>query len=85
MMFNEILIDTLKTKLNVTSPTSFENQALPILLEERDMVAKAAPGYGKTLCLCLAAIFKAIEIKKKMQPRVVEGTGGGSAVTIRDC
>ena len=48
------------------------------------MVAKAGPGYGKTLCLCLAAIFKAIEIKKKMQPLRNEGTAC-AAVAIRDC
>ena len=65
MMFHEVLLETLKAKLDITSPTSFESQALPILLEERDVVAKAGPGYGKTLSLCLAAIFKALELKRE--------------------
>ena len=60
MMFPEELLEALKEKLDITAPTSFQLQAIPILLEERDLVAKAPPGYGKTLSLCLAAILRAI-------------------------
>ena len=60
MLFHDIILDFLKSELDVTAPTSFQSQALPIFLEDRDVVVKAGPGYGKTLSLCLAAFTKAI-------------------------
>ena len=63
MMFHEALIDALKHKLEIMTPTSFQSQAIPILLEERDLVAKATPGYGKTLSLCLVAVLRAFQMK----------------------
>ena len=64
MLFHERMISALDKKLDVKAPTSFQSQALPILLEERSLVAKACAGYGKTLSICLAAIFKAFEFKR---------------------
>ena len=60
MMFPEELTEALKTKLDINEPTSFQIQAIPLLLEERDLIAKASPGYGKTLSLCIAAVLRAI-------------------------
>ena len=64
MLFHELMLDALDKKLGVKAPTSFQSQIIPILLEERSLVAKACAGYGKTLSLCLAAIFKAFEFKR---------------------
>ena len=33
------------------------------MLEERDLVAKATPGYGKTLTLCLVAVLRSFQMK----------------------
>ena len=59
MMFDDALIEALKLKLEITMPTSFQCQAIPLMLEERDLVAKASPGYGKTLSVCIVAVLKA--------------------------
>lgn len=58
-MFPEVLIEVLGRRLDIDGPTSLQCQALPLLFEERDLVVKAASGYGKTLTLCLAAVLRA--------------------------
>ena len=63
MSIHDTMLEALSQKLDIKAATSFQAQALPILLEERDLVAKASPGYGKTVSLCLAAIFKAYAFK----------------------
>lgn len=63
MLFDQAIVEALKAKLDIMQPTSFQSQAIPIILEERDVVAKASHGYGKTVSLCLTALFKAYELR----------------------
>lgn len=52
---NEILVETLSA-LSYETPTPVQKQAIPVLLEGRDMLASAATGTGKTAAFTLPAL-----------------------------
>lgn len=61
MMFHQDVIDCLRNKFEIEEPTTFQIQAIPILLEERSMIAKGSPNCGKTLTYVLTGLMKAYQ------------------------
>ena len=59
MMFHKDVIDCLRSKFDIEEPTTFQLQAIPIILEERSLIAKGSPGCGKTLTYLLPGLMKA--------------------------
>ncbi|MEZ9997620.1 DEAD/DEAH box helicase [Vibrio lentus] len=61
------LLTTL-TELNFTAPTSVQEQAIPLVLEGKDVLAGAQTGTGKTAAFGLPIIQRLIETKDNVIP-----------------
>ncbi|MCL1143431.1 DEAD/DEAH box helicase [Shewanella gaetbuli] len=66
------LLDTLK-HMGITDPTEVQQQALPIALAGKDLMASSKTGSGKTLAFLLPAMQRVISTKalSKKDPRVL--------------
>ncbi|MBB1269935.1 DEAD/DEAH box helicase [Shewanella sp. SR44-3] len=66
------LLDSLK-HLGITAPTPIQEQALPIALAGKDLMASSKTGSGKTLAFLLPAMQRIISTKalSKRDPRVL--------------
>ena len=66
------LLDSLK-HLGITTPTDVQEQALPIALSGKDLMASSKTGSGKTLAFLLPAMQRVISTKalSKKDPRVL--------------
>lgn len=56
------LLENVKT-LGITEPTPVQMQAIPILLQHRDLLVSAPTGSGKTLAFALPVVKMALEEK----------------------
>ena len=66
------LIDPLKVALNeagYTHPTPIQAQAIPTLLEGRDLLGCAQTGTGKTAAFALPILHRLHESKTKLLPK----------------
>ncbi|NOH99182.1 DEAD/DEAH box helicase [Vibrio sp. 99-70-13A1] len=63
----EQLLSTL-SELNFTTPTSVQEQAIPLVLEGKDVLAGAQTGTGKTAAFGLPIIQRLIETKDNVIP-----------------
>ncbi|MEZ8063293.1 MULTISPECIES: DEAD/DEAH box helicase [Vibrio] len=64
---SEHLLTTL-SELNFTAPTSVQEQAIPLVLEGKDVLAGAQTGTGKTAAFGLPIIQRLIETKDNVIP-----------------
>ncbi|MEZ8574626.1 DEAD/DEAH box helicase [Vibrio splendidus] len=64
---SEQLLTTL-SELNFTAPTSVQEQAIPLVLEGKDVLASAQTGTGKTAAFGLPIIQRLIETKDNVIP-----------------
>ncbi|WP_102386728.1 DEAD/DEAH box helicase [Vibrio cyclitrophicus] len=64
---SEYLLATL-AELNFTAPTSVQEQAIPLVLEGKDVLAGAQTGTGKTAAFGLPIIQRLIETKDNIIP-----------------
>ncbi|MFA0674316.1 DEAD/DEAH box helicase, partial [Vibrio sp. 10N.222.51.A6] len=64
---SEHLLATL-SELNFTAPTSVQEQAIPLVLEGKDVLAGAQTGTGKTAAFGLPIIQRLIETKDNVIP-----------------
>ncbi|PTP86204.1 DEAD/DEAH box helicase [Vibrio splendidus] len=64
---SEQLLTTL-SELNFTAPTSVQEQAIPLVLEGKDVLAGAQTGTGKTAAFGLPIIQRLIETKDNVIP-----------------
>ena len=73
---SEHLLATL-SELNFTAPTSVQEQAIPLVLEGKDVLAGAQTGTGKTAAFGLPIIQRLIETKDNVipNPKLVRPTG----------
>lgn len=58
------LLDSLKA-MNHTSPTSIQQQAIPLAMEQRDLLAHAPTGTGKTASFLLPALQHLIDFPRR--------------------
>lgn len=91
---NKTILQNLRG-LNITSPTPVQEQAIPLLLEGKDVMAESQTGTGKTLAYVLPLLEKADPAVKKLQAlilvptrelgaqisQVIEQTAAGLGVT----
>lgn len=70
---NELLNDTLKQN-GITSPTPVQEQAIPLLLNGKDIIAKAQTGTGKTLAFALPIVQNIRTDKKQIQALILTPT-----------
>ncbi|KFZ39160.1 RNA helicase [Shewanella mangrovi] len=60
------LLDSLKA-MNHTTPTSIQQQAIPLAMEQRDILAHAPTGTGKTATFLLPALQHLIDFPRRRQ------------------
>lgn len=70
---NELLNDTLKQN-GITTPTPVQEQAIPLLLNGKDIIAKAQTGTGKTLAFALPIVQNIRVDKKQVQALILTPT-----------
>lgn len=70
---NKELLHNLRA-MKITSPTSVQEQAIPALLEGRDLIAESQTGTGKTLAYVLPILQKTDPALKKLQALVLVPT-----------
>jgi ATP-dependent RNA helicase DeaD len=70
---DETLVNTLKRK-GYINPTPIQEQAIPLLLEGRDVIAQAQTGTGKTLAFLLPILQKVDVNKSHVQALIVTPT-----------
>lgn len=60
--------------MNITTPTPVQEQAIPLLLEGRDLIAESQTGTGKTLAYLLPILQKLDPASKKLQALILVPT-----------
>ncbi|WP_125152291.1 DEAD/DEAH box helicase [Clostridium rectalis] len=70
---NNSLIEGLK-KSNITKPTSVQNQVIPLVFKNKDIIAESETGTGKTLAYLLPLFEKINTSKKEMQTIILAPT-----------
>ncbi|VDD88439.1 unnamed protein product [Enterobius vermicularis] len=51
-------------EFGITEPTPIQNQAIPLMLEKRELLASAPTGSGKTLAFALPIILEVLRLKR---------------------
>ena len=69
----EDIVNSLKN-LEIDKPTEIQEKAIPIVLNEKNLIAQSETGTGKTLAYILPIIEKIDDTKKDMQCIVVAPT-----------
>lgn len=67
------IIEGLKTQ-NISQPTEIQNKAIPLILNNEDVLGKSATGTGKTLAYLLPLFQKIDTSKKEMQVLILTPT-----------
>lgn len=71
--FKNFIIENLKNN-GITTPTEIQNKAIPLILDGKDVIAKAKTGTGKTISF-LAPIFDKIDSdSKELQALILSPT-----------
>lgn len=66
------LAHTLQSAMNITKPTPVQSHAIPLLLNQYDVMASSATGSGKTIMFGLPLLQKVIDSGRRRS-----GNGGG--------
>ncbi len=69
----EDIVNSLKN-LNLEKPTEIQKKAIPIILNEKNLIAQSETGTGKTLAYLLPILEKIDESKKEMQAIILAPT-----------
>ncbi|EJP6471314.1 DEAD/DEAH box helicase [Clostridium sporogenes] len=70
---NTMLVEGLK-KLNINEPTEIQKRAIPLAMENRDIIGQSETGTGKTLAYLLPVFEKVNVEKKEMQTIILAPT-----------
>lgn len=70
---NDNLINTLKN-IGITNPTPIQQQSIPLINEDKDIIAEAATGTGKTLAFLLPLFNKINPNSKETQALILTPT-----------
>jgi ATP-dependent RNA helicase DeaD len=70
---NKTILQNLRAA-NLTTPTSVQQQAIPLLLEGKDVMAESQTGTGKTLAYVLPLLEKVDPSQKKLQALILVPT-----------
>ena len=73
LLNNEALANAL-TKQNITKPTPIQEQAIPLLLEGKDVIGQSHTGSGKTLAYLLPILCKIDPAAKQTQALILAPT-----------
>jgi len=66
---NPMLVEGLK-KLNINEPTEIQKRAIPLAMENRDIIGQSETGTGKTLAYLLP-IFEKVNVEKKEMQTII--------------
>lgn len=59
---------------NITEPTAIQQEAIPVMLEGKDIVARSQTGTGKTLAYVLPLLQKIVPSEKRLQALILVPT-----------
>ena len=69
--FQKTIIDAIND-VGYTNPTKIQSEAIPIILENKDLLASSNTGTGKTAAFSLPIISKTIKLKKQQNQNKAE-------------